>query len=283
MISIFEYQQYRDYLRDFYLDQKLRKTGMTYVRFSEAAGIRSPNYLKVVIDAQKSLTPENIIRFAKALGLKEHESDYFEALVHFNQAKNLMQREYFEERLQRVRKRYAQHGTKDHLLDEYAFEAVSDWKYHALMVLTNVRGFEDRLGWIRERFFNLVSEQEIASMIQRLQAVGLISRDANGRLKQTFRQVNTRPEITKAAIRPFFEGILARAAQAWKLTEPEEREFKNYLVGLSPSQLPELKRKVNKFMKELNEWAMENQKPHQVYSFTFAAFPVTTIEKRHGQ
>jgi uncharacterized protein (TIGR02147 family) len=283
VISVFGYQQYREYLRDYYLDQKLQKTGLTYARFSEMAGVRSPNYLKVVIDGQKNLTPENIVRFAKALGLKEQESDYFEALVHFNQSKTPMQRDFFEERLQRVRRRYQHLSSKERLLDEYEFEAISDWKYHALMVLTNVRGFEERLGWLRERFFNLVSEQELAAMLQRLQALGLISRDESGRFRQTHKQVNTRSEIVKSAIRPFFEGMMARASQAWRLSEPEEREFKTYMVGLSPSQVPELKRKIQRFMNDLNEWALENSKPHQVYSLTFAAFPLTAIEKRFSQ
>lgn len=168
MISIFDYQQYRDYLRDYYLEQKRQGTGMTYSRFSVAAGIRSPNYLKVVIDGQKNLTAENIVRFAKALGLKEHESDYFEALVHFNQSKTPMQRDFFEERLIRVRSRYSRHGSRERLLSEYEFEALTDWKHHAVMVLTNIRGFEEKLSWIRERLFHIASEQEIASILERL-------------------------------------------------------------------------------------------------------------------
>ena len=105
MISIFEYQQYREFVRDYYLDQKRRKTGMTYARFSAAAGIRSPNYMKLVIDGEKNLTQENVVRFSRALGLSEAEADYFEALVQFNQAKSTLQREYFEARLKRVRER----------------------------------------------------------------------------------------------------------------------------------------------------------------------------------
>jgi uncharacterized protein (TIGR02147 family) len=283
MISVFNYNQYRDYLRDYYLDQKLRKTGLTYSRFSEAAGVKSPNYLKVVIDGKKNLTSENIIRFSKALEIRAHESDYFEALVHFNQAKKPMERDFFEERLHRAKKKFSGHKPDERLLGEYEFDAVSDWKYHALMVLTNVRGFEERLAWIRARFFNLVTEHELASMLEKLHPMGLIARDESGRLTQTHRQVQTKPSVTRAAARLFYDGIFKRASLAMKLTEPEEREFKNYIVGLSPQQIPELKRKVRKFMDELNEWALENTKPQQIYSFSFAAFPLTTAEKRHSQ
>ena len=283
MTTVFDYQQYREYLRDYYLDQKLRKTGLTYSRFSSVAGIRSPNYLKVVIDGQKNLTPENIVRFAKALGLKEQESDYFEALVHFNQAKTPMQRDFFEERLARVRSRYSGKSLRERLLSEHEFEAVSDWKYHAIMILTQVRGFEERLSWIRERLFNLVSEEEVAAILERLQAIRLLSRNAAGRLEQTHRQIKTKSELGRVLARAFYEGIFSRASLALKLTEPEEREFNNYVVSLSPQQIPELKRKVRTFMKDLNEWALENSKPHQVYSFTFAAFPLTSLERRHSQ
>ncbi len=283
MIPLFDYQQYRDFLRDYYLDQKRRKTGLTYSRFSAAAGIRSPNYLKVVIDGQKNLTPENIVRFTRALGLKEHESDYFDALVHFNQSKDPMQRQFFEDRLNRIRTRNSKFATRERLLSEHEFEAMTDWKHHAVMVLTGIRGFEERLSWIRARLFDLVSESEIQLILERLQLLKLISRDERGRLKQTHKQVKTKPELSRVLARAFYEGIFARASLATKLTEPEERELGCYMVGLSPKQIPELKRKVRAFLKELNEWALENSHPHQVYALNFAAFPLTSIERRHSQ
>jgi uncharacterized protein (TIGR02147 family) len=283
MISIFDYQQYRSFLKDHYEDQKRRKTGLTYARFSTAAGIKSPNFLKVVIDGQKNLTPENVARFAKALSLKEHEAEYFEALVHFNQAKTSLEREFHEDRLQRVRTRYGKYAGSERLLSEYEFEVVSDWKHHALMVLTNIRGFETRLSWLRDRFYSLVGEDEISKMLERLQLLKMIEPDKNGRLRQTKRQVKTKPELGRMLARAFYEGLFARASLALKLSEPEEREFAAYVVGLSPDQIPELKRKVRKFMKELNDWALENPKPHQVFALSFAGFPLTSPEKRNSQ
>ncbi len=169
-----------------------------------------------------------------------------------------MQREFFEERLSRVKSRYPSRSSRERLLSEYEFEMVSDWKYHALMVLTHIRGFEERLAWIRERFFHMTTEQDIAAILERLQAIQLLTRDEQGKLRQTHRQIKSKPELGRVLERAFYEGIFARASQALKLTEPEEQEFGNYFVGLSPSQVPELKRKIRKFMKELNDWALEN-------------------------
>ena len=276
MISVFDYQHYREYLKEYYFDQKHRKTGLTYARFSIAAGIRSPNYFKLILDGSKNLTSEMTVRFSKALSLKEQEIDYFEALVNFNQAKTPLQREFFEERLLRVKSQGPGARSQEKVLSEQEFEAVSDWKHHAVMVMTNLRGFREKLPWIRERLFHLASEQEVAAILERLQTLGLLKRREDGKLKQTHRQLRSKPELGRVLARAFYEGLLARASQGLKLSEPNEREFSAYLVGVSPPQVPELKRKVRAFMKQLNEWALENPHPEQVYALNFAAFPLTT-------
>src|SRR4051794_30677028 len=99
MNPIFHYRSYRQFLGDYYRTQKAGRSGFTYARFSERAGLRSPNYLKLVMDGKKNLTAENIARFARALGLRELERDYFAALVRLNQSKSSWEREYHEERL----------------------------------------------------------------------------------------------------------------------------------------------------------------------------------------
>ncbi len=282
MLTLFDYQQYREFLKDYYLDQKKRKTGLTYARFSEIAGLNSPNYLKLVMDGEKNLTSENIVRFAKALKFSDHESDYFEALVHFNQAKKSLEREYYQERMNRLKKR-VRGGLSERTLEEYEFESISNWLHHAIMVLTNVKGFRESPAWIKERLFNLASDQEIVSVLERLQQLGLLIRNEEGKLVQSQRQVRTKPELRRLSVRIFYEGRLSRAIQSLKLTEPEERELGAYLVGISPKQIPELKKRVREFMKSLNEWALENSSPHQVYALTFCGFPLTSIEGRFQQ
>lgn len=282
MISVFDYQQYREFLKDYYEDGKRRRTGLTYARFSAAAGLRSPNYLKLVMDGQKNLTSANVVKFAKGLKLGEYDSDYFETLVQFNQAKDAMEREFYQQRMKRLRKRSQGASLHERTLEEFEFESISNWLYYTVMVLTNIRGFRESPAWIRERLFGLVSESEISTILERLTQLRLIARSPqSGKLKQTQYQVRTKPELRRLGVRVFYEGMLTRAIQALKLTEPEEREFGAYVVGLSPSQLPELKRRVREFMKSLNEWALENEKPQQVYAFTFAGFPLTAAERRN--
>lgn len=271
MVSVFEYMNYRSFLKDFYEERKREKKGFTYARFSSIAGIKSPNYLKLVMDGDKNLTPENIIRFSRAIDLRDQETDYFEALVHFNQAKNSMEKEFHQSRMKRVQGRDATAKT----LEEYEFEAISSWLHHALMVMTNLKRFRDDPSWIAQHLYGIVSETEVRAVLDQLLKVKLIERNEEGRLRQTFRQMKTKPDLRRLSGKLFYEGLWKRAIQSLNVSAPEERELATYLVGLSPEQLPELRKRVREFMKDLNAWALESARPTQVYSLCFSGFPLT--------
>lgn len=271
MISVFQYMNYRSFLKDFYEEKKREKSGFTYAKFSGLAGIKSPNYLKLVMDGEKNLTPENIIRFSRAIELKEEETDYFEALVHFNQAKNSMEKEFHQSRMKRIQGRDPESKT----LEEYEFEAISSWLHHALMVMTNLKRFRDDPSWISQHLYDLASETEVRNILDQLEKVKFIERKPDGKLQQTFRQVKTKPDLQRLSGKIFYEGLFKRAIQSMSTASPEERELCTYFVGLSPAKVPELRKRVREFMKDLNSWAMETSKPTQVYSFCFSGFPLT--------
>ncbi len=278
---LYDYNNYRAFLRDYYEVQKQKKTGFTYSKFAKSSGLGSPNYYKLVMEDEKNLTANNIIRFSKGLNFSEDESEFFEALVNFNQAKDNLEREYYYERVIRIRKRKNSAGVTRRTLEEYEFECISNWLHHTIMVLTNIKGFKESPHWIKSQLYNLTSEQEIIEILEVLKTLKLLNRDSEGQLKQTHKRVKTKPDLKRASIKIFYNSLLQRAQQSLETQKPDHREMNTYLVGLSKEQLPELKNKVRKFMSSLNEWAMENQEPEQVYALLFAGFPLTQgVEKQ---
>ena len=67
-IDVFAYLDYRAFLRDYYLWGKERGR-LSFRAFSRRAGLRSPNYLKLVMDGDRGITDAMATRFAAALGL----------------------------------------------------------------------------------------------------------------------------------------------------------------------------------------------------------------------
>lgn len=87
MKLIFEYQDYRKYMQDFY-DYKKRTVAFSWREFSKLAGFVSPNYLKQVCERDANLSLIGIQQVAKAMELNELETTFFKNLVIFDQAKS---------------------------------------------------------------------------------------------------------------------------------------------------------------------------------------------------
>ncbi len=85
---IVSYLDFREYLRDFYLEKK-KSSGFTFRDFAKAAGFSSPNFKKLVIDAKVNLAPASVARLCYAMGLKNSDRRYFKQLVNFGQDKTI--------------------------------------------------------------------------------------------------------------------------------------------------------------------------------------------------
>ena len=86
---MFAFLDYRAYLRAFYEEAKQR-CAFSYRAFARRAKLRSPNYLKLVIDGERNLSPAMSQRFAEACGLSGEAVEYFQELVGFAHAHSSM-------------------------------------------------------------------------------------------------------------------------------------------------------------------------------------------------
>ena len=67
--NIFEYADYREYLKDYYEHSKDTKDNFSYRYFAQKAGFASSNFLYLIIHGKRNLTKDYIPNFGKALGL----------------------------------------------------------------------------------------------------------------------------------------------------------------------------------------------------------------------
>lgn len=103
-IDVYDYLDYRAFLRDYYTARKGQGRGFSYRQFSRMASLRSPNYLKLVIDGDRNLSAAMAERFAAACGLEGEALTYFVDLVALDQAKTPAERDTCRARLTRSRR-----------------------------------------------------------------------------------------------------------------------------------------------------------------------------------
>jgi uncharacterized protein (TIGR02147 family) len=173
MNSVYSFNDFRDLLQAYYAHQKATVPGFTYARFSQLAGLKSPNYLKLVMDGKRGLTVGNIHQFAKALRLEGEEVDYFEALVLHGQAEGAAERDYYRQRLQRLKKAKPKKG-------KYvgAGGFVSRWYHPALVVC--LYG-EQNSGQVKKIANTLgISEAEVRQGLEYMHSAGIAQKREDG-------------------------------------------------------------------------------------------------------
>ncbi len=127
MPSIYDYTNYRRYLRDVFNDLKNAPSGFSYARFCKALGLRSTNYLKLIIEGKRNLTPSNVLRLGKFLELTFEETRYLETLTYLCRSKTSLERSHYSNCLKSLKRegavKYGRKAPKE-LLEKWYYPAV---------------------------------------------------------------------------------------------------------------------------------------------------------------
>src|SRR4051812_35357408 len=97
MIDLFQYTDYRKYLRDYYEAKRAALKSFTHRHISQAVGFKSTGTFAQILQGKTNISTQTIAHFVDFLGHKKDEADYFELLVLFNQSKGHAEKKrYFE-------------------------------------------------------------------------------------------------------------------------------------------------------------------------------------------
>jgi uncharacterized protein (TIGR02147 family) len=166
--SIFTYQNFRIFLKDFYSSKKCKDPAYSFKIFSEAAGIKSSNYLTLVMDGSRNLTTTNIQQFAIALKLRVDETEFFETLVLYNQSKTKIEQDFYKKRLLGLRKEKPSKIQK-----ETPVGILKQWYSMGILVLAHGRTLEETRVKCKSELNARI--EDIEYTIQKLIELGLLN------------------------------------------------------------------------------------------------------------
>lgn len=272
--DIFKYESYRDFLKEMYFYLKKNRRGFSLRRFASDAGIRSYNYLKLVIDGQRNLSPTMIMAFAKGLKLKKKEAEFFEALVYFNQSKTAEEKAVYFERLKKF-KQYRE--IKEIDLDQY--EYFSNWYYAAIRELIQLEEFKEDPSWISQRLFPKITESQATEALDLLLRLKMIKRTRSGSLKVVESNIVSAPEVQNLSLMRFHQQMIDKARDSLDHVPSEYRDVSSVTIPVAPKDLEALKRKALKFREQmLSESAEATKEKSQIYQLNIQLFPLTSWE-----
>jgi uncharacterized protein (TIGR02147 family) len=271
MINLFEYQNYRDYLKAYYNEQKGEKKSFSYRSFSKKAGIQAPSFLFYVIEGKRNLTKNSLLKISGAIGHSREEADYFENLVFFNQADNIHDKTLYYSRIVEVRKPFDMQVIP---LDRY--EYYSAWYHSVLWEVVTFFDFKDNYTVLGATLIPQISAKQARDSIVLLEKLGFIERDLQGLYHQTSNVIGVHPVPSETFIIEKFQmEMLQVALQSYEHIPIYDRMSSSTTFSMSEETFKLFKMKTREFRKELAEIARLDASQERVYQLTMNLFPLT--------
>ncbi len=242
--DVFAYLDYRAYLRDYYAHG--RERGLSHRGLARRAGLRSPSFLKSVMQGQKTLAERTASRVAAACRLEGAAADYFVQLVMFNQARGTDAKRVAYERL-----RTFGEWRRIHALDIARDEYFSCWYLPAIRELVASPRFVEDPRWIAKQLRPRIKVSQARSALRRLTELGLVVRDESGRLVQTDATVSSGLETGSIQLARYHRAMMERASEAIDAFPREERDLGALTLCVDDEGLARLKKRVQEFRREL--------------------------------
>lgn len=276
MKSIFSYNNYRQYLEHFYNEKKRTTRYFSTRYFAQKAGISSASFLREVIDGKKNLSKHSVVKFAKALNLKEKESRFFTHLVFFNQAKNADEKQTHYAVLLTM-----MDSVKELELTAHQHQVYNHWYVPVIRELACIIDFKNDFSFLAKSVYPQIKLREAKSAIRLLLKLGLLVKLDNGRYEQTDKAIQASSELDAMAIFNFTCTMAENGLDALKTLPKDKRNYSTITCGMSKEcyeiyliELQAFKERVKKIINQ-----EEHSSSDQVYQINFQLFPVSMQPK----
>lgn len=280
--DVTQYMDYRIYLKDFFEYKKSyfskSKTPYHSGTFSAACGLKSPQYLKLILSGERNLSKKSISAFSKALQLKKDESLDFELLVLSNQetdpnARALLFKELMDYRVQTK--------LKQGLINPRAFEQVPDWVTWVLYEMADLTDQSLDEKTIQEKLRKKASLPQIKKAIKKLFDLKLLKIDENFQIKKARHLIENPDQVPPELVRSLQAQFMYLALESLYQDPPTERELASATLSLTQKEFEDIRFKLRHLRKSIQkdtQVARHKERGNRLYQLNIQFFPVTAKE-----
>lgn len=262
-------------MNDYQEDRRKRNSAFSVRSFLQNAGISSPSFLKQVIDGKRNLTPAAIEKLLIVIKLSKDESEYFRALVSFNQAKTSYDKQKSYQELLSLGK-----IAKYSIIGEDYYEYYKHWYIPVIRELICALDFKDNYTLLAKTLVPSINTKEVKQAIQILLKFNLISKTDEGLYKQNDKLLHTGSSVQSLAIRNFNHQMTLLAAESLERFPVDQRNVRGITMGISNSTYKLIENEIEAFQQRILKLIEEDDKIDKVYQLNTMLFPLSKEEKK---
>jgi uncharacterized protein (TIGR02147 family) len=269
VLEIYEYDNFREFLRDFCAHAKAKDKKYSLRYFSRLAGFVSPSHLKRVIDGERNLSSEAITKFSKVLKLNKRQSFFFQNLTLFNQAKTNSERETYARELLKSR-----NFREARPLSQLQFQYFAHWYFVPVRELAALSDFREDPTWIADAIRPRITPNEAARALRELEKLGLLVRNTSGELIQSATDLIRPDSFTASFYVRYHKDMIQRGAESIELISREKRDISTVSFALSTSALVKIKEMIGRLREEVLAVAAQDSDSNSIYQLNLQLFPI---------
>lgn len=161
-------------------------------------------------------------------------------------------------------------------MNEDIFSIISDWFHFAILELIKTDEFNPDVRWIASRLnIHTVEAQAALERLERLNFIDIENGTINLKSENNTWANN---EMTSLARKNLQKELAQKALSAIEDISFEHRESGSLTIACSKKLIPNIKNKIQKFRREIDDYIQENEKPDEVYQLVVSFYPLTKIK-----
>lgn len=277
MINIFDYTDFRKYLNDFYIAKKNIQPSFSYRIIAQKVGFKSAGHFTKIIQGKTNISLALCQRFVEFLSLNKRQSDYFQIMVLYNQAKSHDEKRKHFEKMMSFKESTVQ------VMDSSHYEFYDKWYYTVIREVIGSYPFRGDYKQLASLVEPSISPEEARKAVLLLEKLQLICKGEDGIYSQTVPLLQNDYTVPSVAINNFVLSMLDMAKESLDRFPRDKRMLSSTTITISEQTFQKIQKEIIDFRARIMNLAAQDKNPQRSYNFNFQVFPVTkTFNMENG-
>lgn len=268
-VDIHAFLDYRKYLEAYYRNRKETDRKFSH-RFIGKEGKFDPGLFSKILQGKRDISASMVFRLAALLKLNKRQTEYFQCLVLYNQARIHNERKHHYERLMDLR------GAEAKTVEHHQYEFYAKWYYSALRELLDFHATDgsdaDRLG---RQLIPAIKPAEIRQGLDLLEKLGFVMRDETGRYRVKDSLITTGYGNAALCANNFVLESLDLAKGAIDRFPAEVRNMSTVTFSIPKERYKHYEEKIRTFRREMMREIGQEKGTNVVYQLNLQLFPLS--------
>jgi len=275
MDSIFNYLDYRAFLRDYYESRKRSETFFSY-RYMANKLKMDHSLLVKILSGKRHIADNAIENFITFCKFSKREAQYFETLIHFEKARSKEQSRLYFEALLHLK------GYRSATIAKEQYEYFQKWYYVAIRSLLDIYKFKGNYKELASLLNPPITVPQAKQAIALLKKMKLIKMEKDGSYSVTDAHVTTGEKWQHLAIAAYQKETIQMSASSIDRDPRELRDISSITMSIDEECFDDIKEILREcrasVIKRVD--SIPDGQTDRLYQLNMQVIPLSSIQKK---